>query len=84
MIIKDVFQFACGIVIELSNGYDIIKIGDKIEVKNPDGTLLEATIIGYELCSRKTSIHNRTFGLLIRGLTKQQIQIGAEVKRIAL
>lgn len=59
-----------------------IKVGEDIEIENPDGTIFRTKLTGVEhICFR--SIENQKkhpFGLLVRKDTCGKIQKGAKIK----
>lgn len=86
IIIEDVFEIktrgtviSCRWPVHLTD----LKIGDDIEIENPDGTSVKTTLIGVEhircLC---TDNHNKFLGLLVRGFIKAQIQTGAKIRKV--
>ena len=59
-----------------------IRVGDNIEIENPDGTTICTKLTGIEhICFRSLETQKQNpFGLLVRSDTRGKIQKGAKIK----
>jgi hypothetical protein len=86
--VQETFQIAeRGIVIALDVTWDtlpdglILKIGEEIEMRNPDGVSVRTTVAGIEHADPWTP--RRTFAFLLpKDFSRDRLQLGAEVWKI--
>jgi hypothetical protein len=80
--IEDVFEIrgyrniiAPGIPYSYPNS---IGVGAKIAIETPDGLLIETTIAGFEMISRREKMEHAPFSIP-KGIKKAQLPIGSKV-----
>jgi translation elongation factor EF-Tu-like GTPase len=84
--VEDIFDISgrgCVIVPGIPYSFDVsVGIGAKIEIRNPSGSVVQATLTGIEMINRGRLMEHAPFSVS-RDVKKSDIEIGAELYLIS-